>query len=137
MGAYAPVSASSRYDVAQVTLSAVRYANGSVDETFQFYIDGLPDIPDLPEGEGAFQNDPPETGILQEFYPFRSQIGRLCGCVQDDRRKFHAAKGLKVGSFLVLGKGELSKKLNVKAAKFSKTADEAIKAAGGSVEVIG
>ena len=37
----------------------------------------------------------------------------------------------------VLGKGELSKKLNVKAAKFSKTADEAIKAAGGSVEVIG
>lgn len=37
----------------------------------------------------------------------------------------------------MLGKGELSKKLNVKAAKFSKTADEAIKAAGGSVEVIG
>lgn len=37
----------------------------------------------------------------------------------------------------VLGNGELTKKLNVKAAKFSKTADEAIKAAGGSVEVIG
>ena len=37
----------------------------------------------------------------------------------------------------VLGGGELTKKLNVKAAKFSKTADEAIKAAGGSVEVIG
>ena len=37
----------------------------------------------------------------------------------------------------VLGRGELTKKLNVKAAKFSKTADEAIKAAGGSVEVIG
>ena len=36
----------------------------------------------------------------------------------------------------VLGNGELTKKLNVKAAKFSKTADEAIKAAGGSVEVI-
>ena len=37
----------------------------------------------------------------------------------------------------VLGRGELTKKLNVKAAKFSKTADEAINAAGGSVEVIG
>ena len=37
----------------------------------------------------------------------------------------------------VLGNGELTKKLNVKAAKFSKTADEAIKPAGGSVEVIG
>ena len=37
----------------------------------------------------------------------------------------------------VLGNGELTKKLNVKAAKFSKTADEAIKAAGGTVEVIG
>lgn len=37
----------------------------------------------------------------------------------------------------VLGRGELTKKLNVKAAKFSKTADEAIKATGGSVEVIG
>ena len=37
----------------------------------------------------------------------------------------------------VLGRGELTKKLNVKAAKFSKTADEAIKVAGGSVEVIG
>ena len=37
----------------------------------------------------------------------------------------------------VLGNGELTKKLNVKAAKFSKTADETIKAAGGSVEVIG
>ena len=37
----------------------------------------------------------------------------------------------------VLGRGELSKKLDVKAAKFSKTAQDAIKAAGGSVEVIG
>ncbi len=37
----------------------------------------------------------------------------------------------------VLGGGELTKKLDVKAAKFSKTAQEAIKAAGGSVEVIG
>ena len=37
----------------------------------------------------------------------------------------------------VLGRGELTKKLDVKAAKFSKTAQEAIKAAGGSVEVIG
>lgn len=36
----------------------------------------------------------------------------------------------------VLGNGELTKKLNVKAAKFSKTAEEAIKAVGGSVEVI-
>ena len=36
----------------------------------------------------------------------------------------------------VLGTGELNKKLTVKAAKFSKTAEEAIKAAGGSVEVM-
>lgn len=36
----------------------------------------------------------------------------------------------------ILGNGELSKKLTVKAAKFSKSAEEAIKAAGGSVEVI-
>jgi len=37
----------------------------------------------------------------------------------------------------VLGNGTLTKKLNVQAAKFTKTADEAIKAAGGTVEVIG
>ena len=36
----------------------------------------------------------------------------------------------------VLGNGELTKKLTVKAAKFSKTAEEAIVANGGSVEVI-
>ena len=36
----------------------------------------------------------------------------------------------------VLGEGTLTKSLNVKAAKFSKSAAEAIKAAGGSVEVI-
>lgn len=36
----------------------------------------------------------------------------------------------------VLGGGELTKKLDVKAAKFSQTAQDAIKAAGGSVEVI-
>ncbi len=36
----------------------------------------------------------------------------------------------------VLGNGEISKKLTVKAAKFSKSAEEAIKNAGGSVEVI-
>lgn len=36
----------------------------------------------------------------------------------------------------VLGDGELNKKLTVKAAKFSKTAQEAIEAAGGSIEVI-
>lgn len=36
----------------------------------------------------------------------------------------------------VLGNGDLSKKLNVKAAKFTKTAEEKIKAAGGSAEVI-
>jgi large subunit ribosomal protein L15 len=37
----------------------------------------------------------------------------------------------------VLGRGELTKKLDVKAAKFSESAQTAIKAAGGSVEVIG
>ncbi len=36
----------------------------------------------------------------------------------------------------VLGRGELSKKLTVKAAKFSETAKAAIEAKGGSVEVI-
>ena len=36
----------------------------------------------------------------------------------------------------VLGKGELTKSLTVKAAKFSKSAEEAIKNAGGNVEVI-
>ena len=36
----------------------------------------------------------------------------------------------------VLGNGELTKKLTMKAAKFSKTAEEAIVANGGSVEVI-
>ena len=36
----------------------------------------------------------------------------------------------------VLGNGELTKKLTVKAAKFSKSAEEAITAKGGSVEVI-
>ncbi len=36
----------------------------------------------------------------------------------------------------VLGNGELTKKLTVEAAKFSKTAEEAIVANGGSVEVI-
>ena len=36
----------------------------------------------------------------------------------------------------VLGRGKLEKKLDVKAAKFSATAMDAIKAAGGSVEVI-
>ena len=36
----------------------------------------------------------------------------------------------------VLGNGELTKRLNVRAAKFTKTAQEAIKAAGGTFEVI-
>ncbi len=36
----------------------------------------------------------------------------------------------------VLGNGELTKKLTVKANKFSKSAEDAITAAGGSVEVI-
>ncbi|HCM89168.1 MULTISPECIES: 50S ribosomal protein L15 [Vagococcus] len=36
----------------------------------------------------------------------------------------------------ILGNGELTKKLTVKAAKFSKSAQTAIEAAGGSIEVI-
>lgn len=36
----------------------------------------------------------------------------------------------------ILGNGELTKKLNVKAAKFTKTAEEKILAAGGTVEVM-
>lgn len=37
---------------------------------------------------------------------------------------------------VILGNGELTKKLNVKASRFTKTAEEKIKAAGGKVEVI-
>ena len=37
---------------------------------------------------------------------------------------------------VILGNGELTKKLNVKAARVTKTAEEKIKAAGGKVEVI-
>lgn len=36
----------------------------------------------------------------------------------------------------VLGRGELTKRLDVKAAKFSQTAQKAIEAAGGTVEVV-
>ena len=36
----------------------------------------------------------------------------------------------------VLGQGQLEKKLTVKAAKFSKTAEERIGALGGSIEVV-
>ena len=36
----------------------------------------------------------------------------------------------------ILGNGELTKKLNVKAAKFTKTAEEKFLAAGGSAEVV-
>ncbi|BDF57604.1 50S ribosomal protein L15 [Christensenellaceae bacterium] len=42
-----------------------------------------------------------------------------------------ASDGLKV-----LGNGELKKKLTVKAAKFTKTAEQKITAAGGSIEVV-
>ena len=37
---------------------------------------------------------------------------------------------------VILGNGELTKKLNVKASRVTKTAEEKIKAAGGKVEVI-
>lgn len=37
---------------------------------------------------------------------------------------------------VILGKGEITKSLNVKAQRFSKSAEEKIKAAGGEVEVI-
>lgn len=42
-----------------------------------------------------------------------------------------ASDGLKI-----LGNGELKKKLTVKAAKFTKTAEQKITAAGGSIEVV-
>ena len=42
-----------------------------------------------------------------------------------------ACDGLKV-----LGNGELKKKLTVKAVKFTKTAEQKITAAGGSIEVL-
>ena len=43
---------------------------------------------------------------------------------------------LKHGRIKILGKGELKKKLTVRAHKFSATAKEAIEKAGGKVEVI-
>jgi large subunit ribosomal protein L15 len=48
------------------------------------------------------------------------------------------AKGLihKHGLVKVLGRGQLTKKLTVKAHAFSKSAEEAIRTAGGSVDVI-
>src|SRR5439155_19818219 len=48
------------------------------------------------------------------------------------------AKGLvhKHGMVKVLGRGELTRKVSVKAHAFSKTAEQAITAAGGSVEVL-
>jgi len=48
------------------------------------------------------------------------------------------AKGLvhKHGMVKVLGRGELTRKVTVKAHAFSKTAEQAITAAGGSVEVL-
>lgn len=48
-------------------------------------------------------------------------------------------RGLAQGKFdvvKILGDGELSKKLSVKAHRFSKSAEEKIKASGGSVEVL-
>ncbi|MBQ3253703.1 MAG: 50S ribosomal protein L15 [Acholeplasmatales bacterium] len=45
-------------------------------------------------------------------------------------------KDVKVGGVKVLGNGELTKKLTVKANKFSESAKKAIEAAGGSVEVM-
>lgn len=36
----------------------------------------------------------------------------------------------------ILGRGELTKRLNVKAAKFTQTAQKAIEAAGGTAEVV-
>jgi large subunit ribosomal protein L15 len=41
-----------------------------------------------------------------------------------------------VDGVAILGNGELSKKLTVKAARFTKTASEKIEAAGGKAEVI-
>lgn len=41
-----------------------------------------------------------------------------------------------LGGVKILGRGELTKQLTVKAAKFSKSAEEKIKAAQGSIEVI-
>lgn len=42
----------------------------------------------------------------------------------------------RVGLVKILGEGEISKAMTVKAHKFSKSAEEKIKAAGGTVEVI-
>ncbi len=63
----------------------------------------------------AFDND---TVITAEFLKEKRVIKKI-------------NDGLKV-----LGSGELTKKLSVKAAKFSKTAEQKIKDAGGSAEVV-
>lgn len=69
---------------------------------------------------GAFDKFEDGTEITAEFLKAEGVISKI------------EKDGLKV-----LGGGELTKKLHVKAAKFTKTADEAIKAAGGTVEVEG
>ncbi|MDO4543605.1 MAG: 50S ribosomal protein L15 [Clostridia bacterium] len=51
-------------------------------------------------------------------------------------KKTGAISKIEKDGLKVLGNGELTKKLNVKAAKFSKSAEEAIVKAGGTVEVV-
>ncbi len=63
-----------------------------------------------------------------------SQLEKLSGEVTPESLK--QSNLIRGGKVKILGNGKLTKKLNVKAHKFSKTAVAAIEAAGGQVEVI-
>jgi large subunit ribosomal protein L15 len=80
------------------------------------------------------------TNIFKKEYAIVN-VGRLAdleGDTFDPGRLLELGVIKKLGDGLkVLGSGELTRKLNVKAHLFSKSAEEKIKAAGGGVEVIG
>ena len=57
-------------------------------------------------------------------------------CPGEDKDKQPRAKVLQTNLVKILGRGKITKKLTVKANKFSKSAAEAIAGAGGEVEVI-
>lgn len=83
----------------------------------------------------------PKRGFHNRFAPsvFAVNVGRLDAAFEDGAEvtlEALAAKDLAKGNFdevKILGDGELSKKLTVSAHRFSKSAEEKITAAGGSV----
>ena len=73
---------------------------------------------------------------LTRRLPKRGFHNNFTEVTADLSKKQVIIKKIEKDGLKVLGNGKLEKKLHVKAAKFTKAADEAIKAAGGSVEVI-